>query len=253
MRRFLITIAILAGVSPLSAKENQIDWSDLIDESAQSYEDPFRDLGYDQVDDLRRVVRLQAALDGGSASGETRTELQEVKASLSKQGLDADWLISQRWIVAKRRELAGAAGNPAYDGETVRLGGFAIPAPDDEEGNKMVYLVPERGMCAHVPPPPANQMVRLRIKNDWTPNTIYEPIVATGQINIDPSEREVRVVDGVVPMRATFSMVVSEVQTFREPHSAQSVPESEWSLGKKNNMRQRAGRVKPDQGQPFSR
>ncbi|MFC3612795.1 DUF3299 domain-containing protein [Lutimaribacter marinistellae] len=237
MRRFLITIAILIGFSPLSAEENQIDWSDLIDESAQSFEDPFRDLSYDQIDDLRRIVRLQTALDGGSPSAKAGTELQQVKASLSSQGLDADWLISQRWIVAEKRELADAAGNPAYDGETVKLGGFAISAPPAEDGTAMAYLVPERGMCSHVPPPPPNQMVRLRLTNGWQPAMIHEPVVVTGRIDIDPSERRMVVVDGFVPMRATFSMDVVQVETFGRKTEVQSVATNDRSVGVAKNQR----------------
>ena len=45
-------------------------------------------------------------------------------------------------------------------------------------------------------------------------------MMITGALAIDPSAREIVVVDGVVPMRATFAMEVSEVQTPFRPAPA---------------------------------
>ncbi|MDV7144920.1 DUF3299 domain-containing protein [Tropicimonas sp. TH_r6] len=229
MRHILSAIVVVLGVSPLYAEPTPIDWPDLIDQDVQSYEDPFLDLDYKQVEDLRRVVALQAELDGGTPSPETGTQLNEVKAELSAQGIDADWLISQRWAVAERRELASAAGNAALDGEPISLGGFAIPAPPDEDGTAMAYLVPERGMCSHVPPPPPNQMVRLRLSDGWAPARMHEPIVVTGRINIDPSDLQMVVVDGFISMRATFSMDVDEVQTFGQSDKTEPPATNDWA------------------------
>ncbi len=123
MRQILTTLAVIIGANPLFAEVWTIDWPDLIDQRVQSYEDPFVDLSHEQMDNLRRIVRLQAELDGGQVSPEKSAKLQEIKAALFEQGIDADWLISQRWVVAGRREWAGVAGNPVLDGETVTLGG----------------------------------------------------------------------------------------------------------------------------------
>jgi len=184
MRQFVAAFAVIIGASPLFAEVAQINWDDLIDQSVQIYEDPFRDLTYEQIDGVRQMVELEAEMEGENPTADAAETLAEVKKSLSEQGVDADWLISQRWIVASRRELAREAGNPANDGAIIRLGGFVIPAPPAEDGTPMAYLVPERGMCSHVPPPPPNQMVRLRLTNDWKTTETYEPIVVTGQMRI---------------------------------------------------------------------
>lgn len=229
MRQLLAALALFIGVNPLFAEKQTIDWPDLIDQRVQSYEDPFTDLSYEQIDYLRRVVKLQATLEGTNPSPEASAKLEEIKAALSEQGIDADWLISQRWVVAERRELAGSAGNPVHDGETVTLGGFAIPAPPTDDGTATAYLVPERGMCSHVPPPPPNQMVRLHLSDGWKPAMIHEPVVVTGQLQIDPSERQMLVVDGFIQMKATFSMDVTEVQTFGRSSVLQSAEANDWA------------------------
>ncbi len=203
---------------PVHSEVTRIEWADLIDETAQNYEDPFVELTGKQLNKLRKLVRLRAQQEKGGSSPELLDQLQvdieATEATLAEEGVDANWLISQRWVVMERREKAGTAANIDIDGMIVSLGGFVIPAPRDEDGSQMAYIVPERGMCSHVPPPPPNQMVRLHLSDSWTPSTFYEPIVVTGQIRIEPTQKEMLVVDGTVLMKAAFTMKVDDVQTF---------------------------------------
>ncbi|WP_170427167.1 DUF3299 domain-containing protein [Ruegeria arenilitoris] len=161
---------------------------------------------------------MRAQLEKGGSTPERLNQIQvdieATEATLAEEGVDADWLISQRWVVMEKREKAGTAANLDYDGVTVSLGGFVIPAPRDEDGSQMAYIVPERGMCSHVPPPPPNQMVRLHLSDSWTPSTVYEPIVVTGQIRVNLTQKEMLVVDGPVLMKAAFTLEVDDVQTF---------------------------------------
>ncbi len=212
----VITACLLA--LPVHSEVTRIEWPDLIDESAQDYEDPFVELTGKQLSALRKLVRLRAQLEKGGPTPEQLNQIQvdieATETTLAEEGVEADWLISQRWVVMERREKAGTAANVDIDGVTVSLGGFVIPAPPNEDGSQMAYIVPERGMCSHVPPPPPNQMVRLRLSGSWAPSTIYEPIVVTGQIRIDPTQKEMLVVDGPVLMKAAFTLEVDDVQTF---------------------------------------
>jgi hypothetical protein len=209
----LIACACAIGAQAEPAK---ISWVDLIDPSAQSYEDPFLDLSFDQLSALRDVARARMELEDESLPTENRSDIEQkladVEAALSKDGVDADWLLEQRWVVAERRERAFTAGNPDVEGQIVRLSGFAIPAPPDPDGTAVAYLVPERGMCSHTPPPNPNQMVRVRLTDDWKPRMMHEPVHLTGVLSIAPTEQTMIVVDGPVPMRATFLMNVSNVE-----------------------------------------
>ncbi|MBY6006683.1 DUF3299 domain-containing protein [Salipiger bermudensis] len=212
-------ILVLAMIGMLSAGVSSADsllrWADLIDPSAQVYDDPYRDLSYDQIEALATVARLRNRLESGSAEdsgAQLQAQLDEAEADLTAAGIDIDWLISQRWVVAERRERAAKAGNPAVDGAEVVLAGFAVPGPLDDDGAPTAYLVPAAGMCSHMPPPPPNQMIRLHMPFDWTPGMMHEPMRVSGHLSIEPSERHVMVVDGIVPMRATFAMEVEALE-----------------------------------------
>ncbi|GAB5437400.1 DUF3299 domain-containing protein [Falsiruegeria mediterranea] len=214
LRRLSLSVLLL-GATLAQAERGMLNWADLIDETAQSYEDPYRDLSAEQLTALVEVARMQSQLTATSDDdqrSELGQRLSDAKTALAEDGVDADWLISQRWVAAERRRNAAWAGDADVDGQIVTLGGYAIPAPADQDGVATMYLVPERGMCSHVPPPPPNQMVRVRLNSDWRPQTIYEPVRLTGQIAVVPTEREVVVVDGPVRMQAAFTMEATKVE-----------------------------------------
>ena len=224
MPRNLLCAAIISaalGLSPAAASEpDNLGWAELVDAEAQVFEDPYRDIAPDQLSTLVSLARLQKQLQSDSMDDAVRPRIEarigQKRVELEAAGIDADWLIAQRRVVAERRERAATAGNLAVDGQIVSLAGFAIPAPPEPDGTRVAYLVPERGMCSHMPPPNPNQMIRVRLPDDWAPRYIHEPVRVTGRLDIAPSEQVMLVVDGMVSMRATFQMDVRHVETVKD-------------------------------------
>lgn len=239
--RFLSVLYLVAltYVTPAFSTEN-VGWYTLIDQNAQVYEDPYLDLTYDQLDDLRTVALAKARIEEGGLSAEERAELisnrDEANSRLAQSGIDADWLIDQRWVVAERREKAATAVNPEMDGRNVVLSGFAIPGPPESDGTSVVYLVPERGMCSHVPPPNPNQMIRARLKENWSPRMMHEPVRLTGVLSAQETQHVFRIVDGNVPMHASFVMEVELVETVEDLRGSSSTTE-EWAAGIAERLR----------------
>ncbi|MEM9058914.1 MAG: DUF3299 domain-containing protein [Pseudomonadota bacterium] len=219
--RWLIAFALsmMSGLAAASEAPKQIDWAALIDHTKQQFEDPYRDLDPEKLRELVEIARMRAELEKAAPESEARasleTTLSQAEAKLTAEGIDIDHLIAQRWVVAERRREAAHAGNPELTRADVRISGFVIPAPPDADGRPVAYLVPERGMCSHMPPPPPNQMIRVRMTDGWTPSFIYEPVTLTGEITIAPNVEMVMVVDGLVPMSVTYQLdaVASETIT----------------------------------------
>lgn len=207
----MVTSALIAA----PAQAAPLSWEALPDPAAQVFEDPYLDLGYHELKSLQEIALLTLELKKGTSSADERRDLQArldtERAGLKAAGIDPEWLISQRWVIAERRERAATAGNPELDGASVTITGYVIPAPRDQKGRNVAYLVPERGMCAHIPPPPPNQLIRLIFTDNWYPEFMYEPVKVTGNLAIDPSNRRMRVVDGPVNMASTFRLTVDEV------------------------------------------
>lgn len=216
----LILIAVLAALGNPAFASETVEWHDLVDSAAQTFDDPYRDLSYVEIEALKTIVSARQAFATGGLTDDQQTALNEkvhyADLQLSDSGTDADWLIDQRWVVADRREKAATTGNPRVDGQVVTLSGYAIPAPPDADGTPVAYLVPERGMCSHMPPPNANQMIRVRLTDAWRPSVAHEPVRLTGKISIAPTQEVFRIVDGPVQMNATFQMEVQRAETLAD-------------------------------------
>ena len=241
MKRFATALAALPLLVTVAlAEPSQLAWDELIDQSVQDFEDPFATLEYENIERLVSIARLRGGIEGlpldDAARAEAEAEIEVLVGELAKQGYDADWLISQRWVVAERRERAATSGNPALDGLDIVISGYAIPAPPADDGTNVVYLVPERGMCSHMPPPPSNQMIRARLPDGWTPSVMHEPVRLTGVLSIAAAEHTFTIVDGPVAMRSSFMMDVGRVETIEDMNAA-SQQTNDWAASLVARMR----------------
>lgn len=79
------------------------------------------------------------------------------------------------------------APSPArdLDRKTVAVPGFMVPLEDDADQVTEFLLVPFAGACIHVPPPPPNQMIYVKLKNGGKAKMSFtEPILVTGLLHV---------------------------------------------------------------------
>ncbi|MEL6208332.1 MAG: DUF3299 domain-containing protein [Pseudomonadota bacterium] len=205
-----VTVASLAVSMVRAGEPAVLKWSNLVDEAAQQFEDPYRDLALAELSDLVSIVRLQDRLEAGDLDKQARPRVEariaQKRGALEAAGIDIEWLLEQRWVVAERRERAAMAANPDLDGQVVQIGGYLIPAPPSEDGQETAYLVPERGMCSHTPPPPPNQLLRLIVDEEPQTSWLYAATVVRGTLRMKETRRDMIVVDGLVPMRSSWTL-----------------------------------------------
>lgn len=72
----------------------------------------------------------------------------------------------------------------ALDGKPVKIPGFVVPLDDDAASFSEFLLVPSPQACIHVPAPPANQMIMVRMKSGQAPQRSWGPVWIKGTINI---------------------------------------------------------------------
>ncbi|MFN7905572.1 MAG: DUF3299 domain-containing protein [Pseudobdellovibrionaceae bacterium] len=70
------------------------------------------------------------------------------------------------------------------DNQRVKIPGFMVPLEDNIKEVKEFLLVPSPQACIHVPPPPPNQMVYVRMKANKGTESLYGPIWAYGTFRI---------------------------------------------------------------------
>ena len=75
--------------------------------------------------------------------------------------------------------------NKTLDGNTVKIPGFIVPLDVGKDGMvSEFFLVPYFGACIHVPPPPPNQIVYVRMDKGMALDSIYEAYWITGKLKV---------------------------------------------------------------------
>ena len=75
--------------------------------------------------------------------------------------------------------------NKELDGALIKIPGFIVPLDVGKDGLVTdFFLVPYFGACIHVPPPPPNQIVHVRISKGIALDSIYEAYWITGRMKV---------------------------------------------------------------------
>jgi uncharacterized protein len=91
------------------------------------------------------------------------------------------------WSMLKMLTSSTPADSPVrqLQGKRVSIPGFMVPLEDDAQEVTEFLLVPYAGACIHVPPPPPNQMVYVKlVRGGKAKMSFTEPIVVTGILKI---------------------------------------------------------------------
>ena len=75
--------------------------------------------------------------------------------------------------------------NKSLDGSNVKIPGFIVPLDVGKDGLvSEFFLVPYFGACIHVPPPPPNQIVYVRMNKGIALDSIYEAYWISGRMKV---------------------------------------------------------------------
>jgi hypothetical protein len=69
------------------------------------------------------------------------------------------------------------------DGQLIKIPGFVVPLEGDDNKVTEFLLVPYFGACVHVPPPPSNQLIYVKLPNGAPADAMYDPIWVTGKLS----------------------------------------------------------------------
>lgn len=139
-------------------------WEDLLPAAGAAGEDDlYARLSPDRLADLAMLARMVRLLSEGKADagGGMAQRADRLREAFAREGLDADWLLSQRALVRQQRIRQSL--NAEVDGQAVRLLGMVAPLSHDESvGVTEFLLTASLGKCSHVPPPHFNQVAQVR-------------------------------------------------------------------------------------------
>lgn len=100
-------------------------------------------------------------------------------SSASLNGVEVDWrLLGEMDYISGK----GSSELSALNGQAVKIPGFMVPLEDDQREVMEFLLVPSPQACIHVPPPPPNQMVYVKMKRGTS--AAQGPIWVYGTLNL---------------------------------------------------------------------
>lgn len=94
--------------------------------------------------------------------------------------------ITVGWSTLKTlTSVRAASPATALNNKQVSVPGFMVPLEDDADQVTEFLLVPFAGACIHVPPPPPNQMIYIKLRAGKKARMSFtEPILVTGQLHV---------------------------------------------------------------------
>jgi hypothetical protein len=185
-----------------------IGWEGLVPPLDES-QNPYLRLSEDQQESLYDLWMIREQI----ASGRKNLEDLEKQAvdNLAADDVNADQVLRELEEFLAIAEENNSRLVQDLDGKNVRIPGYVLPT--EFSGDKVVefLLVPYVGACVHTPPPPANQMVHVKVDEGFASEGLFAPVWVTGQIKTAMSTQSISLNDGTTEVEAGYQIRASDI------------------------------------------
>ena len=211
-RIFSIFFAIVFASMPIMAAEGPrtLGWDDLVPKGGAN-DNPFNKLSMDQQLDVESLIAIRDLKRRGAISdvSEDAEQAVEIRHKLQKQGLNPTALMMAFDRLQSDIDIRNKMAVASLDGKMVRIPGYALPLEHAGTGVTEMLLVPYVGACIHVPPPPANQTLFVKLSQSYKSDDLYEPVWITGRMKVKATNKSLTFVDGSAGVDSAY--VVEDV------------------------------------------
>jgi hypothetical protein len=202
----LLTLMLAVGRPALAV--DTIGWEGLVPPLDES-QNPYLRLSEDQQESLFDLWMVREQIASGSKNLED-LEKQAVD-NLAADDVNADQVLRELEEFLAMAEENNSKLVRGLDGKNVRIPGYVLPT--EFSGDKVVefLLVPYVGACVHTPPPPANQMVHVKVDEGFASEGLFAPVWVTGQIKTAMSTQSISLNDGTTEVEAGYQIRASDI------------------------------------------
>ncbi len=207
----LIITCTLLYLPAAAEKPRQLTWNDLVPTHLLA-DDPLANMTEEQLDLVYWVINTLDSLPGrGPDTEEFYEEVDKAIPQLKKAGIDINDLM------AKRRLLQTSIVE-ALNGQRVRIPGYLLPLEVSATKVTEFLLVPYVGACIHVPPPPPNQIIYVKIvqNKSYHSKNLYDPVWVTGIITAKSMEKNLYLVDGSADVDIGYAIQSNLIEPYKE-------------------------------------
>ena len=200
--------AVLIATASMAAEgPRTLGWDDLVPKST-TFDNAFNQLSMDQQRDVESLIAIRDLRRHGAISDVSpdMEEAAEIRHKLEKQGLNVTALMMALDRLQSDIEQRNKMTVRALDGKMVRIPGYALPLEHAGTGVTEMLLVPYVGACIHVPPPPANQTLYVKLNQSYKADNLYEPVWITGRMKVRATNKSLSFVDGTAGVDTAYTV-----------------------------------------------
>ncbi len=212
--RATLLLSLLLVIGQPAYAVDTIDWEGLVPPLSPLVEslNPYVRLSEDQQDSLSNLHFVRGSIADGSKYLEDLEK--EALVNLAAGGIDPDEVLSELDEFLAIVEKNNSTLVQDLNGKNVRIPGYVLPT--EFSGDKVVefLLVPYVGACVHTPPPPANQMVHVKVDGGFASEGLFAPVWVTGQINTEMSTQSISFTDGATEVEAGYQIKASDITPY---------------------------------------
>ncbi|MEM7748614.1 MAG: DUF3299 domain-containing protein [Pseudomonadota bacterium] len=212
----LMITAVVVSTNALATRE--IEWKQLRPK-LPPLKDPLANFTQDQRFDVETIdwARKLKPADKGLIENQQGIEDAKVyERQFAKAGYNVDELLKKYrgWIkaVAKRQERV----NQKLNGTTIRMAGYLLPLEFSDQGVTDFLLVPYVGACIHVPPPPPNQIIFVRLAKKFRIADLFTAVWLEGKLQTRASSKKLTFVDGSADISIGYHINGGKAEIYRE-------------------------------------
>ncbi len=208
----MVVFAVGILYLPLVAQEvRQITWKDLVPAHLADV-DPVAHLTPEQQDLVGWIIYMLETLPPRTSDTEDLYEsLDQEMPLLKKYNIDINK------IMAQTQEIQTAVVKE-LDGQRVRMPGYLLPLEITDGKVTQFLLVPYVGACIHVPPPPPNQIVHVKVDQSkgLKKGGLFDPVWVTGKIKTKSMVKDLFLVDGSANVDIGYTMQAEHIEAYQE-------------------------------------
>jgi len=213
----LVSLFMLPGMQAGAEEVRELSWDDLIPASL-NFDDPFEKLTDAQIYNLGTVAQYrEKQANKEETSDPTKAYYDEALAELKAEDIDVDGLLAIREEITEKRRARGQKANAELNGKNIRIPGYLLPLEFEDKKVVEFLLVPWVGACIHTPPPPANQVVHVKLDKGFDiGENMYTPVWVNGVIKTERNNPELSFVDGKQNIDVSYVMQADGVELYKE-------------------------------------
>ncbi len=213
----LVALIMLPATHATADDAREVTWDDLIPNELH-FDDPFEKLTEAQLYNLGTVALYREnQASNKEAANPSKAYYDEAMAKLKADNVDIDGLLAMREEITEKRRARGTAANAELNGKKIRIPGYLLPLEFEDKKVVEFLLVPWVGACIHKPPPPANQIVHVKLNKGFDMgDDMYTPVWVNGMMKTEKNNPELSFVDGKQNIDVSYVMQAEGVELYKE-------------------------------------